>query len=736
MRGMRPPSPTLFTTPLVLALSLMASCGNRSPRPDILLVTIDTLRADHVGCYGYSRPTTPNLDRLAREGVRYGNCQSVAPITLPSHATILTGQLPPRHGVRNNTSYRLPESVPTLAEALRAQGYRCGAFVGALPVAARFGLDRGFDVYDDALPQAPQGFHFPERPARMVVQSAMRWVREQDSHQPVFTWVHFFEPHHPYEPPPPFDGSFADRPYDGEIAAADAALGDLLEAWTATRETSPLVVVTSDHGEGLGEHGEASHTLFLFQTTLHVPLVLHWSDRLVPGVIDEPVTLADIAPTILRTIGADARTRLQADGRALDPGASPPRRRLYAETLYPLEAYGWSPAFALREGPRKVIRSARSRAYLVDEDASERNDLLPDSNGPAWARDMLAALDSMVGAQSGQGMDATRRPTNEEVEALAALGYVGGTGSVQLDGAALLAATAERPDVATRLLAFDRLTTAQNRIHAGRPYEAIEIAEEILDQGAENAWAWIVLGEAHDAMARADAGQGSTEGSLTHVREARVAYARANSLWPNRASLQHRLARRCRELGESTAAMDFYERALGLDPFDPELNEEVAEYRELLDGVESDRGVVLRARQLDREQRWPELVTLLADPDRLDGQRGEAHLYLGIAQYRLGRVDDAMASFRRAVSLDDSLHLAHNNLAWLLATRNGDYGTALRHARRAIELSPDEPEYHDTYLEVLERMGRDEEARSHLAEVLPRFPRDPALQGRAVRYGL
>jgi len=356
-----------------LALVALAGCRAGEPPPavapaptSLLLVTIDTLRADRLGTYGDSRARTPTIDRLAREGTLFEQAFTVAPITLPAHASLMTGRLPPEHGVRGNVGFTLPADIPTLAEAFQKRGATTAAFVGGFPLARGTGLERGFAMYDDAFGRA-EGLHyeFSERRAHMVVTSALTWLTAQRG--PVFLWVHFFDPHAPYAPPP----SFRDPdPYRGEVAACDAALAHLLAVWEAGPEPS-IIAVVSDHGEAFGEHGEASHSLFVYDTTLRVPLILRG-----PGVpagrrVRGAVSTADLPATLL--------ARFQTPFRGQDllalPGDPVSAGPLYAETLAPRLEFGWSDLRAWRKGRFKLIRAPRPELYDLAADPEEQRDL-------------------------------------------------------------------------------------------------------------------------------------------------------------------------------------------------------------------------------------------------------------------------------------------------------------------------------------------------------------------------
>jgi choline-sulfatase len=401
---------------LLAVLALASGCAPRSPalpgRPtSVLLVTIDTLRADRLGAYGDALARTPNLDRLAREAVVFEKVYSPAPITLPAHASLMTGLLPPAHGVRGNGTFALGPEPRTLAESLAAKGWQTAAFVGAFPLSRRFGLGRGFAHYDDTLPRAPGlHFEFPERRAPEVVAAARGWLAKHPG--PVFLWVHLFDPHAPYDPPAPFAGS---DPYRGEIAAVDAALGPLLADWEARGPA--LTVVTSDHGEAFGEHGEESHSLFVYDTTLHVPLLVR-GPGLAPRRVADPVGLVDVAATVLGAVGAAGGL----PGR--DLLGSAPAGPLYAETLAPHLDFGWSELRSLREGRLKYVRAPRPELYDVVADPREAHDLA--TARAAEARRMDGALQALLARTDER---ASRRAADPEAEErLRALGYVQGPG--------------------------------------------------------------------------------------------------------------------------------------------------------------------------------------------------------------------------------------------------------------------------------------------------------------------
>ncbi len=400
---------------LALALAL-AACGRTEPAPaasttadHVLLITIDTLRADRVGAYGYARAATPALDSIARNGARFDRAFAAAPITQTSHATLLTGRYPQGHGARHN-GMRISATVPTLAGTFKAAGFATGAFVAAFPLDKRFGLARGFDTYSDTMPTGPDGRPLNERPGRLVVDEAIAWIRNLNPPNPsnpsnpgtrMFLWIHLFEPHAPYV-----------SGYDAEIAEADRQIARLLAA-LGDRRAKTLIVATADHGEAFGEHGEIGHSMFVYDTTLRVPLVIEGPGIEAGRVIaDRDVGLVDVAPTLAARAGlAD----FDADGRDLfDAGTG---RAHYAETFAPLLDFGWSPLRSLRSGRWKYIEAPRAELYDVRNDAGEgRNQL---EREPKEVASLARQLTLIRGPQPED------RASADPDGRLAALGYVG-----------------------------------------------------------------------------------------------------------------------------------------------------------------------------------------------------------------------------------------------------------------------------------------------------------------------
>lgn len=418
-----------FVPACLAAVCLLAAC-RPAPKPpgarNLVLVTIDTLRADRLGAYGYARARTPRLDALARSGAVFDSAYAAAPITLPSHATILSGRYPPGHGARDN-GMKVSGTIPTLATELKAHGLRTAAFVAAFPLDHQFGLSRGFDVYSDRLPRDRAGRQMNERPAADVINEAIAWLVAGPA--PFFLWVHLFEPHAPYEGD--LSRPVADR-YDAEVATADREIGRLIDA-LQPRLDETLVVAAGDHAEAFGEHGEFAHSIFVYDTTLRVPLVFHG-----PGIaarrVADAATLADVAPTAMSALGFEMK---DVDGRDLAramAGEPLGQREIYAESFAPLVEFGWAPLRTIRSGRWKFIAAPTPELYDVEADAAETNNLVGSQTG--IARDLHARVDRFSGDTLNPSATAAG---GEALDRLRSLGYSAGSSRGQ-------ATSGARPD--------------------------------------------------------------------------------------------------------------------------------------------------------------------------------------------------------------------------------------------------------------------------------------------------
>ncbi|HSL83001.1 MAG TPA: sulfatase-like hydrolase/transferase, partial [Thermoanaerobaculia bacterium] len=504
-------------------LSELLPPGSAAGR-NLLLVTLDTTRADRLGAYGYAGAETPALDRLAARGLRFEDAVSPVPMTLPAHATLMTGLDPPGHGLRVNGEAALAAERTTLAEVLRGAGYETAAFVSSFVLDRRFGLDQGFDVYDarlEATRAAAFGppFGSTERSAGAVTDAAVAWLRGRQGEgaggeRPFFLWIHYFDPHDPYEPPEPFAGRFRDRPYDGEIAYVDRELGRLLavlEAEGVAADT--VVVVAGDHGESLGEHGERYHSRSLYEGAVRVPLILA-----VPGLAEAArgsavggfvATLADLHPTLLDLLGLPpAENAPPVDGRSLLRESVPPDRIVYLETLNPYLDNGWAPLFAARSHGEKYVEAPRPELYDLIADPGEVRNLLEGEGGGAAgqaageaqrrAAPLRAFLEARLAGQPDLARLAHRAAAvDPDVRRrLEALGYVSG------GGPAPGADVAELPDPKDMLPLLDELAEGRRLLAAGEPEAAARKARLLVSKSPRDRAALQLLGEAYATLGR------------------------------------------------------------------------------------------------------------------------------------------------------------------------------------------------------------------------------------------
>lgn len=659
----------------LVALFLLAACRPGGPPPSVLLVTIDTLRADRVGAYGAREVRTPAIDGLAARGVLFEEALASAPLTLTSHSTILSGLEPPRHGVRDNGSYVFPPSRDTLATLLAARGHATAAFVGAYVLDRRFGLERGFQAYDDRIVRRSEGTSAleSERRGAEVTEAALRWLAQAPA--PFFVWVHLYDPHAPYDPPSPFREQYAGRPYDGEVAYADSCLGLLLPAAEAAARGRLVAAVTADHGESLGEHGEPTHGFFVYQPTLRIPLVLAG-----PGVPrgerrGGPARTADLAPTILALLGHGVPPGL--DGRSLLAGPLP--RESYAETLYPA-SFGWAPLFSYRVGSLKLVDAPRPELYDLATDPGEATNLAE------GRRDDLARLRQALGAFRGADSPGAARPLDPEVEErLRALGYSGVAASSPVSGMPLV----DPKDALGSFREFEEATWAEGRgdlaaATAGfRRLVGREPANPVFRRGLASA---LRRAGREDEAARVASGPGE-DAVLVHER----ALAQAQA-------------------GRIDDAIRSEARAIALNPLLPEPHVHLA---------------VLLA-QRGRPQ---EALAALGETLRLDPNNAQAWNNQGNVLRALGRRTEAGAAYRRAAELAPSYVDPLNGLG-VLAVEAKDLDAAAGFFERVLAVDPRYGEARLNLAVVQASRGRTPAARA-LVEELLRQETEPALVLRA-----
>ena len=470
---------------------------------NVILITVDTLRADRVGCYGFAQAETPTMDSWAARGVRFENCTAQTPLTLPSHTSIMTGTLPLFHGVRDNGGYVVPPELQTMAELFKGKGYETAAFISAYVLDSKWGLNQGFDTYFDRFDLSrfeKISLGSVQRPGKETMDEALGWL-EKKSEAPFFTWIHLYDPHTPYEPPSPFKERYPQNPYLGEIAYADSQLGRLQafldEKGLADRT---LLVVAADHGESLGEHEEQCHGFFIYEAAVHVPLIFVTPFKRLQGVtVPDPCGLTDVLPTVCDM--ARLAPPAEVQGQSLvpnffKPGSAPPRL-IYAETFYPRLHYGWSELQSFRDGRYKMILSPEPELYDLSQDPGEKTNIIEKQ------RDVFLRLNEQGGSfaetasQNGFELDAGK--IDEETRAkLASLGYLGSfADSSKLKGKRLASPR-------KKIGIFNELSRARELGLGGNAPEAIAIIQGIIAEDPEITDAYFSLGNIYFKIRKFD----------------------------------------------------------------------------------------------------------------------------------------------------------------------------------------------------------------------------------------
>ncbi len=704
--------------PLLLLALLHPGCSGDPPW-NILVVTFDTTRADHIGCYGndrgatparFLRGATPVLDRLAAEGTLFEQARVPVPITLPSHASLMTGKVPLAHGVRDNGLFVLGDEQTTLAEILGDAGYRTAAAVGAFPLTAQFGIGQGFELFDDHLTSRYEDVYgdrvfpkerlfFDERPAARVNDAVLPWL-EQHHQEPFFLWLHYFDPHHPHQPPPPFDQLFAHDLYAAEIAYADESLGTLLGHLQRLGVSDrTLVVFTSDHGEGLGEHRESTHSLLAYDSTLHVPLIVKVPGGAAGRRVKQRVSVVDVLPTLLELLGLRVPEKIQ--GRSLVPllaetgsgaaGAAPfPAEPLYAETLSPRLIRGWGELRALFAGDYKYIHGPRPELFDLANDPRELHDLAAER--PAVAKELRSKLELYIATHAVTGLDSSVAVDEDTASRLAALGYLAaaggavgaidevlrGDGDPPQDHAGTVSALSQ----AKQLLFKDKPLAARELIHGllatdsdnpeylellanaelklGRNDQALEILERLADPGSGHHQPARML----QTVAAILLGKGDVEAAYTRYRDAEAIAETAQG--------QYRLAKIHEQRGEVEDQRRFLERALELEPgFVP---------------ARVNLGIWY-AQQGQPEE--AELHLLQAMNDHPYHER--TYFNYGVLLVETGRAEEAISYFERAVELRAD-YLQARSVLIELHLDLGDRASALVHYKQLDARAPQSTE--------------------------------------------
>ena len=656
-----------------------AATAPAGARLNIVLITIDTLRADRVG-----RGLTPAIEALAARGVRFTNVRTTAPLTLPAHTSLMTGLIPPLHGVREN-GVVFDRKTPTLARLLKDAGYRTGAFVGAYVLNRRFGLDEGFDAYDDAVKRSMERAEQleAERPGAEVVDAALKWLPADGSPPgtaPFFAWLHLYDPHAPYTPPAEFLARAGGNSYDGEVAYADAQVARVTEALRSRNlADGTIIVVTGDHGEALGEHGEQTHGMLVYDATLRVPMVISTTWTMAAGgaprTNSDPRSLTEVMPGLLRLVGLPAPDGLcgQLLSRPGDPVSTSGSCDSYSESLYPRQA-GWHALSALTEAQWKLVQSSESELFDLQKDPGER------SNVAAAHPGVVQAMAAAVG-KLGQSARATATVAPEAAERLRALGYVSGSNAMASDDPGA-------PNPAREISAWTRFEDALGRLQQRDASAALALLKPLAEQ-----YQSAPVFQSSYAQALKDAG---------NAKAAVAVYKAAIRKWPANAALFHDLAVAAREAGDIAEASRAEQAAVALD-------ETSAMAQNGLGLLHADAG------------RSGEAAAAFERAAQRDPSNPSYWTNLGNARAASGNPTAAEQAYRRALAADAEFADALNGLGTLLVQAK-HAGDAIPLFERALRR---DPQFHEARLNLgiaYQESGQLEKAAEAYRQVLATAP--------------
>jgi len=658
-------------TVLILILGNIPALSAEEEELNLLVITVDTLRADHTGIYGYDKIKTSQIDGLGRKGVLFTRAFCHVPLTLPSHCSLFTGNLPIFHGVRDN-GYRLPAFNITLAEILKKRGYQTAAFVGAFPLDSRFGLDKGFDTYDDLYgsKNVVRDLSFVERKAGEVNRKALEWIAKNKERR-FFAWVHYFDPHAPYEPPSPYDQEYAGQEYDGEISYTDHVIGKLLERLDQLKLIEKtLIVLTADHGEGLGEHNEETHGIFIYDSTLRVPLIFY-CPKILPGntVVPDQVGLIDVMPTILDLMGWDPVPDVQ--GRSLKllifEGKSLPDKNCYIESVAAMMSRNWAPLQGIRTKEWKYIDAPISELYDLLSDPEEKDNIL--NERPEIVKRFKEELQDMIKNNSSSLSSYVFKAKMDEDtrRKLMSLGYISGRS---------LGSEKERPDPKTKI----ELDNLFNEAIIASGKGSLELASRLYDQ--------VLKKQPNFIMAYEYASYNLYKMGQTHEAVALLEKAVKLNFVSN--SLLARLGLYYQESGKLEKSIAILERVV-------EQDENYAEAHNYL-GVS-----YYKTSQIEKA------VSSFKKSISLDSSYAMAMNNLGNCYLAQEKYDLAADEYKKSISLDDRLASAFNGLG-LVYYRQGFIKEALQSWEKSLEIDLHQTDTLYNLGEVYFRLGQKQKA--------------------------
>jgi len=656
---------------------------------NVLLISIDTIRPDRLGCYSTNHLRTPHVEALAARGIVFDRAFAHTPLTLPSHTNILLGITPPSHGVHDNSKFRVGEEFLTLAEYLKDKGYSTGAFIGAFPLDSRFGLDQGFDVYDESYPSSSGALlSFPERDAGQVIRAARDWLEKQSP--PWFLFLHIWDPHAPYIPPPPFSETFKDDPYSGEVAYVDSEVGKLLadlDKKELTKRT--LIILTGDHGESLGEHGELTHGYFAYNSTLWVPLIMA-GPGITSGRTAEYVCHVDIFPTVCDILGIDKPSFL--DGVSLLPfmrGKKMEKRAIYFESLEPFYNLGCAPLYGFIENRKKFIDSPVPEYYDLDKDFDEQENLVGKISPERYQKKLKTLTEHL---SSGRPGESVRRVDRKAQEKLRSLGYV----------ASLAPSPKKKYGSEDDLKMFLPLQQKINRAIAafdeGRADESVALLNDAIGNKKELAAAYLVLRHVHRVRGELEQAAAVLEEGLKNS--------------PNNYDLVSAYGIFLVEKEEYDKGIEILEKALAMVDYDPEVFNSLG-FAHWKKGNE-EKALECYKKALE-----------------LDSRFAMAHSNLGAFYYsvylRTKKTPDlanSMDHFKKAIEYDPKLGVAYRGLGMCYRIA-GRADAAISVWEKSLELNPE-----DAF--VILRIGIAHLDMGNKTRALEHFEKYLALKGNSI----
>ncbi|MHC4912624.1 MAG: sulfatase-like hydrolase/transferase [Planctomycetota bacterium] len=620
---------------------------------NIVLISIDTCRADYLGCYGFGRETTPNIDTIANQSVLFENVLSPVPMTLPAHGSMLTGTIPPYHGVHDNLDYRLGDSNVTLAEILKDYGFVTGAIISAFVLDSQFGVNQGFDSFNDRFEELHMAGTISERRGREASRFALQWL-DKHREERFFFFLHYYDPHTDYVPPEPFASKFADDLYAGEIAYTDFCIGQVIQKLKELRLfDSSLIIIAGDHGEMLGEHGEDDHGYFIYQSAIKVPLLFKLPQQHRSKVIKDLVGLIDIVPTVCGLLGIQVPAHVQGENltRYFARGPAPQKDRyFYAESLYATK-YNANTLLAVVTDRFKYIQTTRPELYDLIEDPHESKNLIEQQ--PHQARILQDRLKQMLEQTIRQGQTDSKAESDEQTrKRLESLGYISGTVAEDFG----FDQSKEDPK---DLIGFHLSNTKVHKLIAQRKNaEAKDLCRELLAQRPDSFEIYRILG-------KIASGEDDTENAKAYMLES----LRLN---PNQSDLHNNLSVILAGQDKDAEAIDHLTESLRIDPY------QLVAHNNL--------GVLL-----EKQGKLDQAIKHFAESLKLKHNQPDIYVKIGNVFYRLGRFDQAIDHWSESLQLNaKEPHLIRNRLGSAFY-RLGRFDDAIKHWSQSLKLKPDQP---------------------------------------------